>query len=612
MGNKKNKNAAETGLGLVLLSATVITLYFNSKIQDPFNSPKLWLLFGLISVLTIPVLLSIKTIKSNRIYLQFSIILGLFLVALLLSVFATDNKYLALFGETQRRLGFLTYFCLVVLILYVMQKMNFKNIKLTPTVMSILGFFFAAYGQLQNAGEDFVSWNNPYNSIIGTLGNPNYAGAFMAIMAVGAFGLSLAKEISNTFRIFHFLNTLFIVYTIFLSNARQGLVSFLIGAGIISVLILYYKKKIYGLLSLTIYIFLGITAILGMLQIGPLTNLLYKNSVTIRGYYWDAGIEMFKDNPFFGVGIDSFGSYFKQYRDVNYPLKYGFDITSSNAHNVFIQFFATGGLFVGITYLLLIFLILRASVLTIKLAPVNQKPIVIAIFASWVSFQAQSIISIDNIGLTIWGWILGGVLIGLHKLSENQASNNTDHQKFSNSIGNLQLINIVVSTILVLTSVVVVSHLFKGEKNAFDARLVFESNLEDKEKQVYRVTSETFLIKLNDPTYKLASAYYMATSGFRDEGLSRIRSIVEVDPRNQDALNVLAMLTEEFGLNNEAVEHRISISKLDPWNAKNYLRLGNLYKFQGDYISMNKMKDKILSFAENTNEGTQAKLELVN
>ena len=131
--------------------------------------------------------------------------------------------------------------------------------------------------------------------------------------------------------------------------------------------------------------------------------------------------------------------------------------------------------------------------LTIKLAPVNQKPIVIALFASWVSFQAQSLISIDNIGLTIWGWILGGVLIGLHKLSESRESNTTDNRKFSKSIGNSQLLNIVVSTILVLVSVVVVSHLFKGEKNAFDARLVFESNLEDKEKQVYRVTSETFL-----------------------------------------------------------------------------------------------------------------------
>jgi citrate lyase subunit beta/citryl-CoA lyase len=41
-------------------------------------------------------------------------------------------------------------------------------------------------------------------------------------------------------------------------------------------------------------IFSGIVfiSILGMLQIGPLKDVLYKGSVSIRGYYWRAGLEM--------------------------------------------------------------------------------------------------------------------------------------------------------------------------------------------------------------------------------------------------------------------------------------------------------------------------------
>jgi hypothetical protein len=40
-----------------------------------------------------------------------------------------------------------------------------------------------------------------------------------------------------------------------------------------------------------------IFALVGMLQIGPLEKFLYKPSVSVRGYYWRAGLEMFKDYP---------------------------------------------------------------------------------------------------------------------------------------------------------------------------------------------------------------------------------------------------------------------------------------------------------------------------
>ncbi len=612
MGNTKIKTKKDSSLQFVLTFSAVITLYFNSQIQDPFNSPKLWLLLILASILVTSVLFSIKHIKSNTLFLQTYLVLGLLLLTQFVSVLAADNKYTAFFGDTQRKLGFLTYFCLTIVFLFVTVKVNYRNYRFTLLLMPLLGFVFAIYGQVQSAGEDFVSWNNPYNSIIGTLGNPNYAAAFLAIMGVVSFGLGFCNPINFPLRISAIINSVFILYTIYLSDARQGLISYILGAAIILIFFIYGKNKVYGLLALGTSFILGVISVLGMLQIGPLADLLYKNSVTIRGYYWSAGMEMFKSNPLFGVGIDSYGYYFKQYRDVNYPLKYGFDITSTNAHNVFIQFFATGGFLLGITYIFLTLLILRAGLGAIKHSPTSHKPFIVALFASWVSFQAQSVISIDNIGLTIWGWILGGIIVGLYYQSKNQGSNFSVNQKSSKSIETNQLINLVFSTLLVLGSIVLISEFYKGEKNAFNARIVFDSNTQDKNRQVYRIASETFLIKLNDPTYNLASAYYMASSGFKDEGIQRLRTVIQKNPRNYDALDLLASIYEQYGFTSEAVESRIAISKLDPWNAKNYLKLGKLYKFQGNYESMAEVKNKILSFAAATNEGEQANLELIN
>ena len=114
MGKTQVKSNKDSNLKLVLVFAALITLYFNSKIQDPFNSPKLWLLLILVSILISPVLSSVKLIKTNIITFRFTITVGIFLLALLLSALFTENYYLALIGETQRKLGFLTYFCLAI------------------------------------------------------------------------------------------------------------------------------------------------------------------------------------------------------------------------------------------------------------------------------------------------------------------------------------------------------------------------------------------------------------------------------------------------------------------------------------------------------------------
>ena len=42
----------------------------------------------------------------------------------------------------------------------------------------------------------------------------------------------------------------------------------------------------------------------------------------------------------------------------------------------------------------------------------NFDPIFVSLFATWVAYLAQSIISINQIGIAVWGWIIGGLLFG--------------------------------------------------------------------------------------------------------------------------------------------------------------------------------------------------------
>ena len=60
---------------------------------------------------------------------------------------------------------------------------------------------------------------------------------------------------------------------------------------------------------------LGFIALMGALQKGPLTKLIYKTSVSLRGEYWQAGWNMAKEFPLTGVGMDSYGDWYRRARD---------------------------------------------------------------------------------------------------------------------------------------------------------------------------------------------------------------------------------------------------------------------------------------------------------
>ena len=93
-------------------------------------------------------------------------------------------------------------------------------------------------------------------------------------------------------------------------------------------------------------------------------------------------------------------------------------------------------------------------------------------------------------------------------------------------------------------------------------------------------------------------------------GLKVAKKIHIENPKDLNTLDVLALTYEQTGKISEAVSYREEISKLDPWNAENYLALGKDYRAQGDLIKSKKMLDKILSFASGKQVAEQARIDL--
>jgi hypothetical protein len=129
------------------------------------------------------------------------------------------------------------------------------------------------------------------------------------------------------------------------------------------------------------------------------------------------------ENPIFGVGLDSYGDWYRRARSVEATLRRGPEITSNAAHNVVIDFFAYGGFPLAIIYISLMFLVLRSCYLVMKRAN-TYNPAFIGLVAVWVAYQAQSIISLNQLGLAVWGWIISGLIIGYEINSRDKQGGN--------------------------------------------------------------------------------------------------------------------------------------------------------------------------------------------
>jgi hypothetical protein len=270
---------------------------------------------------------------------------------------------------------------------------------------------------------DFLAWSNPYQNILGLFGNPNFISAFLGIFIATVFAYMLAPGASLRYRMGGALVSAVAFYEILDSNAIQGIVVTAGGIAIVGFFAVraYLKSKIVTAAYVVSVMGVGTLALLGALQKGPFT-FIYKTSVSLRGAYWNAGITMGSDHPLTGVGMDSYGDWYRRARSENAATVLPGPKTITNAaHNVVIDFFAFGGYPLLLTYLGLLAV---AAVAAFKVIRRNRsyEAVFVAMFAAWSCYQVQSLISINQVGLALWGWILTGALIAYERATREGAS----------------------------------------------------------------------------------------------------------------------------------------------------------------------------------------------
>jgi O-antigen ligase len=325
-----------------------------------------------------------------------------------------------LFGSNGRNTGFITYLAFSLIFIGSVLASNSEVLKRVVIMTFVAGTASLIYGAIQAGGADPISWVNPYSPVFGFLGNPNFQSSLLGVLGAIAFAQLFVKGLKIQYKAFIGIYLLMSLYIIKETASQQGFLVLALGVGVVVGIYLAQRNRSLGISYGVLSIFGFLLGLLGTLNKGPLASLLYKDSVTYRGDYWQAGWKMTVDHPIFGVGMDSYGDWYRRSRSIEATLRRGPDVTSNAAHNVFLDISAYGGFPLVLIYVALMVLVVISAVKVIKRSQGFSAGFV-GLIAGWVAFQAQSIISINQIGLALWGWVLSGLIIGYEINTRNSA-----------------------------------------------------------------------------------------------------------------------------------------------------------------------------------------------
>ncbi len=490
--------------------------------------------------------------KKHKALITFSI---LFITQMTIAMFISKAPFeQEFFGVTGRGLGFITYFSLIIIMLYTAINVIYSDIPKVFYGLLISCLLSSIYSIFQFFNVDFSDWRTQTNGIIGTIGNPNFQSSFIAI----AFVPTMIYLWSRKYKYFSisFIGSI-LLFTLYICESTQGYIALLAALVVFILLHFWYNKSRSIFISTFIAtIFAGFLAIAGMLDKGPLSYYLYKVSVRSRGEMWQTASEMIKNNPTFGVGLDSLGDYSLMYQ--NKKTASGIAEYIDNSHNFFLQFAATGGIILALYYLAIILLSLYSFFVVQKRIGKFDRNLA-ALLAAWISFQMQSFISPAAIPTLVWNFILCGIFIGLSKSvnpsmeskENNLIKKSTNPQKFSLNI---------IGVISVILAFILTSPLFNADRLARQADIKKDAILAVRAAKTYPES----VVRYN----RLGGGLYQ--SGLYDLSLDIGRSAVKFNPNSYQTwililLNPNATIEER----NKAKE---ALLQIDPFNKeiKNY------------------------------------------
>ncbi|MGI0002150.1 MAG: O-antigen ligase family protein [Nitrososphaeraceae archaeon] len=426
----------------------LVPLIFSGDTSELFEFNKMWFAFGV--TIIIAAAWGSKMVLQSRIHMQrtpLDIPILLFLVSQIVATLFSLDPHVSWWGYYSRfNGGLLSTITYIFLYYALVSNLQIKQILRTLGISLIAGFLTALWGFPAHFGYDPTClifrgtfdtscWTEAFQPTIrtfSTLGQPAWFAAYLAFLLplTMAYAISTLKKNRWKLAMFLFLALFFYINLLF-ANTRAGFIAFWV-ANFIFWGVLFFKQLVSHNLFLRFFVSVNIIFLLCTFFFGSPIAQLNKvtlpeltasssapkevpeeslsgssqpigNGVTdsgdIRLLVWKGAIEAWKMNPLFGTGVETFAFAYYQHKSPEHNLTSEWDYLYNKAHNEYLNYLTTTGLFGLGSYLAILglfsfFVTKKYILLKIpsrekehheRASHVHQDLLIVGLFAGWIS-----------------------------------------------------------------------------------------------------------------------------------------------------------------------------------------------------------------------------------
>jgi O-antigen ligase len=294
---------------------------------------------------------------------RLGILIGLQLVALIVSTALSGNRFLSIGGSNWRMYGLITQFALLILMFLMAVEFSQKpGLVLTVRrAVALSGLFIALYAVLQYAGWDPLLPSATYHigegewTIVrppGTIGHADYLGPYLVFVVF--LGGSLAwTEADRLWRVIGVATLALGSFGIVLSGTRSAMLALVAGAALLLVGRRPDWKKVAGGAVLCVVLLAGFYYSPPGLKLRGRARWFREDPTGgARVLLWRDSLQMAASRPLTGFGPEMFSSEFPQFQSLELARAYP-DFYHESPHNVLLDEVVALGIIGALPFLIL-------------------------------------------------------------------------------------------------------------------------------------------------------------------------------------------------------------------------------------------------------------------
>ena len=339
------------------------------------------------------------------------------LVAMTLASLTSSSPLISTVGSP-RYTGLVLYWCYGLIAWATMRV--FAARPPTPLLRTLLlvSAVIAGYALLQSIGVQPLPFGALVTPVFATLGNPNFVSAWLGLTAPVALWAALESSNQARWRVGASVLLIACLVGIVRTKSFQGAPTAFVGLvlvlgvwalGLNSIDRLrataVFKKAKPFLVAAALAVGAGLVFVLP--RVVSYASRAAGVGAAARLEYWAAARRMIEDHPWLGTGPGTFAQHYAAYYQPGGEVAYEL---ADDPHSVPLAMLTSGGLVLGLAWLLLVVVTGWALVRGLRRTAGSQRFALAALGAAWLGYQAQSLVSIDIPPLALLHWVLAAAI----------------------------------------------------------------------------------------------------------------------------------------------------------------------------------------------------------